>query len=352
MVRSTLRRSGGAWVERKAEARDNRCVSRGLLVAVAFTLAFGATAAARTGGEAGQPKTLATVPGPVVALAHNGQHIAWIRRAKSVHVLALPGRRPTSLRLGRRRGCERCLLLNPVAVSADGRLLWQEIMDAGNTYYMVSALTASRRAPRARSRKDTYLDIDSGNPDWVDPVFGGLPLAADGNVMLFYADCHAGELCSYGRRAAAGIYRVTARGSRLLTKVTSPAALAVSGRRFAVVTNSPRCCNLLPAWSHDGTRIAWIYNGDLWTIRADGTGDRQLAARVSPPYFPQTLLERPSWSPDHTRLVFERTESGLPPRSVGVYRVDAAGGGLRRLAAGSAPATSTPCVPTAEVKPA
>jgi Tol biopolymer transport system component len=315
-------------------------VSRGLLVAVALTLAFGTTAAARTGGPAEQPKTLATVPGPVVALAHNGRHIAWIRRAKSVQVLALPGRHPTLLRSRRPPGCQ-CLLLNPVAVSADGRVLWQRLTNAGNTYYTLSALTASRRAPRARLLEGTYMEIESGNPDWVDPVFRGLPLAADGNVMLFYADCHAGQLCSYGPRVPAGIYRVTPRRSKLLVKVTSPAALAVSGRRFAVVTNSFRCCSFMPAWSHDATRIAWIYNGGLWTIRADGTGDRQLGARVSPPHFSQDFLGRPSWSPDDTRLVFERTEPGVGgPRSRGVYRVDAAGGGLRRLTAGSGPAWS------------
>ena len=103
--------------------------------------------------------------------------------------------------------------------------------------------------------------------------------------------------------------------------------LAVSGHRFAVVTNSPRCCNFTPTWSRDGTRLAWIYHGDLWTIYADGTRDQQLAGGAS----------SPSWSADDTRLVFEHTEAH---EQHGVYRIDATGGGLKRLASGTSPAWS------------
>jgi Tol biopolymer transport system component len=181
--------------------------------------------------------------------------------------------------------------------------------------------------------------MDYGNPDWSDPEPGGLPMAADGKAMLFYADCHADQRC-YPDDFKPGIYRLVGRRSTRLARVENPAALAVSGRRFAVVTNSLRCCNSTPVWSHDGTRLAWIYHGNLWTIRADGTGDRQLVAGMEPSWAPDDA-RRPSWSPDDARLVFERTEANKGRlRSLGVYRVDATGGGLRRLAVGTAPAWS------------
>lgn len=60
-----------------------------------------------------------------------------------------------------------------------------------------------------------------------------------------------------------------------------------------------------PRWSPDGSRIA--FNGDpidlgsLWVVNADGTG----AARLSP-----TGGRSPSWSPDGARLAFERAKPG------------------------------------------
>jgi dipeptidyl aminopeptidase/acylaminoacyl peptidase len=322
-------------------------VSRGVLVSVAFTLMFVATAAARTAGQAARPKTLATVPGPIVALAQDGRQIAWVRsEGTSVQILAVSQRRPISLGPRPPANCahSRCFLFHAVAVSAAGRVLWQELADAGNTYYTLSAFTASRRAPRRQSLKGTYMGIEDGNPDWVDPLPVGLPMTADGNAMLFYAACDSGELCSYDPRVPSGIYRVVGRRSRLLAKVRRPAALAVSGRRFAVVTNSFRCCNFYPVWSHEGTRVAWIYHGKLWTIRADGTDDRQVAAGVAEPHWPSDVTQPPTWSPDGTQLVFVRMgrdkKRFWPPRSLGVFRVGVNGRGLRRIAAGTAPAWS------------
>ena len=314
------------------DTSDNRHVLRCLLIAIAFVFVFGATAAGRIGEQAARPRTLAQVRGSVDALAQNGRRIAWCGR--QVQILTLPGRRPAAV--GSRRGsCG----LGAIALSADGRVLWQGVAELANTYFVIDLLTAALRDPRTRLVTHTHFDRNS------DPDYGRepkpLPLAADGKAILFYASCEAPE-CTGSWRPA--IYRLGARRSSRLTKVTSPVGLiglAVSGRRFAVVANSFRCCSSTPAWSHDGTRLAWIYHGDLWTIGADGTGDRQLAARVSPPYLGSGDARRPSWSPDDERLVFERTEwNGGRLRSRGVYRVGASGGGLLRLGAGTAPVWS------------
>ena len=242
-----------------------------------------------------------------------------------------------------RQGCWRCSLLRPIAIGAEGRVLWQALTDGGNTYVVVSVITDAPRVSGHRVLASTYMGIDESNPDWIDPELRGLPAAADGKAFLFYAECGAGELC-YRRRLTPGIYRLAGRRVRRLARIENPVALAVQGRRFAFVTNSYRCCSYTPAWSHDGTRVAWVYHGSLWAIRGDGTGDRQLAAGVLPSHLPADDARRPSWSPDDARLVFDRNrpdERRLGQlKSLGVYRVDATGQGLKRLAAGSSPAWS------------
>jgi dipeptidyl aminopeptidase/acylaminoacyl peptidase len=300
-------------------------------------LALGATAATRTREQAAGAKTLAKVRGSVTALAQAGRHIAWINTEAScgrfVQILTVPGARPVYL--GSRRG-RRCVLegttgvSGAIALSADGRVLWQGF-DCGNTQCLVELFTAALRAPRTRRVAGMTFTYDPGSPNYVDPL--PLPTGLAGTAILFYG------LCDVQCSRPPGVYRLVGRRSRRLANVTSPVGLAVSGGRLAAVTNSPRCCNYMPAWSHDGTRIAWIYHGNLWTTRGDGTGDRELAAVASPPSRSDNarLASLPSWSPDDARLVFERVEG---PAQRAVYRVDASGGGLRRLASGTSPSWS------------
>ncbi len=87
-----------------------------------------------------------------------------------------------------------------------------------------------------------------------------------------------------------------------------------------------------PAWSPDGTRVAFLSNRlegwDLYAMALDGSGVRQLTTGRSP--------ERPAWSPDGSSIVFERD------RSIDI--VPAVGGEARTLLSGagwgSAPAWS------------
>lgn len=323
-----------------------------LLVVAGLMLAFGATASGGNGEQSARPKTIAKTDGQVYALGQDGNRIAWMKSSwrSPLEILTLPTRRPVAVGSGPHPDAESCShapgcdVTKAMAVSASGRVVWEELVALGNTYLEIDLFTATVGAPSIRFAADNYMDdymgAADGNPDWdhTDLLPGGLPLAADGNAILYYADCF-GSVCSRARAPA--IYRLVGRRSKLLSRTRRPAGLAVDGRRYAVVTNSFRCCSLTPAWSRDGTHIAWVYHGNLWTIRPDGTGDRQVAARMSPPLSDADTARRPSWSPNGLRLVFERTawrESRL--RSLGVYRVDATGGGLRRLTAGSAPAWS------------
>jgi len=90
-----------------------------------------------------------------------------------------------------------------------------------------------------------------------------------------------------------------------------------------------------PNWSRDGTRIAvaaddgaWV--GDLWII--------PLANPASPVNITNTssvTANFPSWAPDDSALVFER--SGTRARDSGIFRINPDGSGETRLSRGRCP---------------
>ena len=65
------------------------------------------------------------------------------------------------------------------------------------------------------------------------------------------------------------------------------------------------CCRERPAWSPDGSQIAYNSEGsdggsrDIWVMNQDGSDRRQLTADPADDFYPD-------WSPDGTRIVFER----------------------------------------------
>jgi Tol biopolymer transport system component len=82
-----------------------------------------------------------------------------------------------------------------------------------------------------------------------------------------------------------------------------------------------------PAFSADGRTIAFVRAGDIYSVRPDGSGQRQLTSGAP-------LDSAPIVSPDGKRVVFERrTAEGA---AADLYSVRALGGGLRALTSGSA----------------
>ena len=66
-----------------------------------------------------------------------------------------------------------------------------------------------------------------------------------------------------------------------------------------------------PRFSPDGRSIALLKAGQLWTMKADGTGRRRLTTRAA---------SGPSWSPDSTNIAFASLSCSGGP---GVYRISA-----------------------------
>ena len=137
--------------------------------------------------------------------------------------------------------------------------------------------------------------------------------------------------------------------SLLALAVSAPAALAASPRAvvysksttaggetkgglFAVksghlnqITEDPT--DTEPAFSADGRTIAFVRAGDLYSVRPDGSGQRQLTSGAA-------LDSAPIVSPDGKRVVFERRAS--EEAAADLYSVRVLGGGLHALTSGSA----------------
>lgn len=97
-------------------------------------------------------------------------------------------------------------------------------------------------------------------------------------------------------------------------------------------------------WSPDGKRLAYTCrnmaagpseNGDIYTIRPDGTGRRLIPTGPFPAF-------SPTWSPDGKRIAFSTGEIPFPERNMtgyvsAVYIVDLDGPHGRRVATGALP---------------
>jgi len=94
------------------------------------------------------------------------------------------------------------------------------------------------------------------------------------------------------------------------------------------LTNDPELDDS-PAWSPDGTRIAFRsyrsgYDGEIWVINADGSAPVNLTPNALPATWDN---RRPDWSPDGRSIVFASTLGG----DWGIWVMNADGSGKRQL---------------------
>lgn len=84
-----------------------------------------------------------------------------------------------------------------------------------------------------------------------------------------------------------------------------------------------------PNFSPDGRTIAFVRDGDIYSIRPDGSGERHLTSGPE-------IDSVPLISPNGKYVVFERRSAlGGPSGPADLYTVGALGGGLRALAGGA-----------------
>ena len=155
----------------------------------------------------------------------------------------------------------------------------------------------------------TGVDQDDYNFDWFNASVTDMFRPPAGDEILFVG----------GRSAGSGLYRLSVGGSEpipVITDRTSPVSLTtVAG----------------PQWSPDGSRIAFSLHqadnpdvGRAYLINADGTGLRRVSSFELPP---GNIIneEQVSWSPDGTRIAFQRWVSNADRGTVRpVVVVDAA----------------------------
>jgi len=116
-----------------------------------------------------------------------------------------------------------------------------------------------------------------------------------------------------GRSSTSGdigvdVVAVTARNGKIAfirsTGPGTPAAIWVmndDGSGQAKVAETTQGSS--PAWSPDGTRLAFQDAGGIYTINADGTGETRLAGTSNDEAWP-------AWSPDGTKLAFRSLTAG------------------------------------------
>jgi dipeptidyl aminopeptidase/acylaminoacyl peptidase len=109
-------------------------------------------------------------------------------------------------------------------------------------------------------------------------------------------------------------------GKAVETKAPEGGLYASREGRLNQLTEDP--ADREPAFSADGHTIAFVRDGDIWAMRADGSGQRQLTSGPE-------VDQRPLVSPNGRYVLFERRASAGVPRDL--YTVGVGGGGLHAL---------------------
>ena len=174
------------------------------------------------------------------------------------------------------------------AWSSDGRRL--AYSRSGHIYVSDSNGAHARRITGRRP-------VEAVQPAW----------APDGRRIVFASRGYIYTVHSDGRR----LKRITSRPF-----VTNPA-----GKRLKIRSTDAR-----PAWSPDGTTIAFVHHGnagreEVWTMRPDGSRQRQLTHIDSRGWL------SPNWSPDGRQLVYAR--------SPGLWVINADGSGAHVITTGA-----------------
>ncbi|MBV9211269.1 MAG: PD40 domain-containing protein [Acidobacteria bacterium] len=85
-----------------------------------------------------------------------------------------------------------------------------------------------------------------------------------------------------------------------------------------------------PAWSPDGTKLAFSSGGDVWVINADGTNERRVTTN-------NATDSAPAWSPDGRKIAFSKRGAAIIPTGsffIGIAVINVDGTNEVRLTGG------------------
>lgn len=212
-----------------------------------------------------------------------------------------------------------------IAPAERGQIVFRRYLDADRTWGAL--FTMAPDGSRVRQVTRPPRGVIDQYPDW----------SPDGRRLVFHrmVPCPAAGPRNGMDNTCDLIYTVGRDGRGL--KQLVPCGFKATDAAGALI---PRACvgAHTPAWSRDGSKIAFSYslvdetypesfklNRAIWVVNADGTEPRQVTQLAAG----SSWDDEPQWSPDGSKLVFTRVD--LKQKRDAVFTVDVDGSRLVQL---------------------